>query len=212
MRYLILLITIGVLLVGAGWFGWQRFDQTMTPQPQTVSVGEKLTYLNEQYRFALELPESWREYRAWLTADEESEGALVHISLPVERYRDQLEAPQDLQNGVIVAGIEVFAKDYVGEQRALCEEEQELIDRYQVAIAQDQPFEATAEDQDLVDDCLSLRDPQSADEAIRAAYLGEGDQHYYFRVPLSQFDNGFREVPSALESEVTAVYASFQVR
>lgn len=210
-KQLFLLIVGLVLIALAGWYVLVGRDGGRL-LPDALMSDEPIRYVNEEHRFSLMLPRSWDGYQVSAVSNAESEGAVVMIGLPVERYRSLLEQPDDLKQGVMAAGIRIFSKESVMEERELCQEAQETIDRYQVAMSQGTELVLSADEAALVDDCLLLYDPEfPASPAIKEAYLGESDAAYFFRVPLAEFDNGFREMPEGLEGETAAVYQSFKV-
>lgn len=74
---------------------------------------DRLLYENDTLGFSFELPKTWTEYQVLETGVPDHATKLVSISLPVERYVDQLESPQDLTHGVMLVGVRAISREYL---------------------------------------------------------------------------------------------------
>lgn len=208
-KWVLILLALGIILAVWGWSVLVSRDAGQSARQGAQPAA--LHYTNSEYGFSLDLPEAWQGYQVSVVSDPESDGAVVMFGLPVERYRSELEAPEDLKQGVMVAGVRIFTKAYIHEERALCQEAQELVDRYQVALSQGVDLALSEDEQATADDCLSLYDPEfSTNPAVKETFLGDNDTFYFFRIRLTEFDNGFKVTPDALSGEAETVYRSFK--
>ena len=80
---------------------------------QRVPHPDRLLYENDTLGFSFELPKTWAEYQVFETEVSDYATKLVSISLPVERYVEQLESPQDLPYGVMLIGIRAISREYL---------------------------------------------------------------------------------------------------
>lgn len=184
-----------------------------TPSKQLTPLDpEALIYRNDEYHFLLGLPKSWSDYRVFELDVSEQGEKIVSMSLPVERYRTMLKDSRGFEKrGVFVAGVRVVMRDSVQKAREQCSQYTSSIEEYQRAMAERKTFvAANDQEQNMIDVCLYLYDPESKNQAIRSLYLGMSDTAYFFRVPLEAFDNGFTEVPGELKQEIEGVYQSFR--
>lgn len=187
--------------------GNQLSSKTVPPAPQAGR------YINQEERFALDLPKSWEGYRILQTEVPDYGETIFSVSLPVEKFRGNLEAPKDLNHGVMLIGIRVISKEYIEKERKRCMSapNMALIQKTERATKRGEVSTLTAEDSRTVDTCLSLSDPESTLSATGTVnYLGSNTTHYFYQVPLEAFDNGFKQVPAELTQEIGAVYQSFQ--
>lgn len=185
-----------------------------TPSDRNTAYADPHTfvYRNEEYNFALKLPKAWNDYRIFYLDAREQGEAIISVSLPVEKYQDVLVRPDDLgDKGVFAVGVRVVMRDSVQKEKERCSQYKSSIEQYQQTMAEGKSFvAANGQEQNTMDACLSLYDPESQNQAIRSQYLGMNDVAYFFRVPLEAFDNGFTEVPGGLKQEIEGVYLSFR--
>lgn len=181
----------------------QLQDKSDSSHPQS------LQYKHAELQFSLELPLTWEGYKVFLLSASDYGEDVVSISLPVERYRDDLLQPRDLKRGVMLVGVRAVSRDYVKREQEKCKEQQALLDRYLTSQAKEESWTGSGKEQALIDHCLSLGDPKTG-KRVDQTYLGSSAKHFFYRIPLEHFDNGFKVVPKDLESEIESVYKSFK--
>lgn len=187
--------------------GHQLSNKATPPAPQAGR------YINQGERFSLDLPVSWEGYRILQTEVPDYGEEIFSVSLPVEKFQGNLEAPKDLKEGVMLVGVRVVSKDYIQQERKRCTSSANaaLLQRTKEATGRGETTTLTAEDSRTVDVCSSLSDPESTLSSIGTVnYLGDNARYYFYQVPLEAFDNGFKQVPAELTREIEGVYQSFQ--
>jgi hypothetical protein len=80
---------------------------------QRVPHPDRLLYENDTLGFSLELPKSWTGYKTLQLGESGEYEQLISVSLPVERYRENLVAPKELTNGVMLVGVRAISREYL---------------------------------------------------------------------------------------------------